>query len=320
MHKVDNSCALAPESLAAPTVVWEEVNCLLCGGRQWSILIDAPDHMQVDGLWFAIVRCHDCGLCFTNPRPTQESIGVFYPAEYRPHVRSRKVKPAANRWRRFLSWRHGKDWQREGLPWLGQGRLLDFGCGAGTFLHRMHRQGWHVTGLDVSERVARNVGSELGLPVVVGSLPHAELAEQSFDVITMWHALEHVHEPLEVLRAAHRLLVPGGKLLVGVPNIDSLPFRWFGRDWFGLELPRHLTHFTPATLQQVLERAGFQVGPVQMIRHSDWLRSSASRACRRRPATRLWQRWLRSKAFSSLATWYSHLTRRSDCIHVSAVK
>src|SRR5262249_34256030 len=138
--------------------------------------------------------------------------------------------------------------ERRVLPWHGNGRLLDFGCGGGSFLERMHKQGWSRVGLDTSEAAVRSIRSELGLAAPVGTLPHPELAPESFDVITMWHALEHVHAPLDVLREAHRLLAPGGRLLVAVPNIASWPFRWFGRDWFGLDLPRHLTHFEPETL------------------------------------------------------------------------
>ena len=100
----------------------------------------------------------------------------------------------------------------------------------------------------------------------------------------MWQALEHVHDPLRVLCEAHRLLVPGGKIVVAVPNMDSLPYRWFGRAWQGLDLPRHLTHFSPRTLHKMLQRAGFQVGPVRMVRHSNWLRASAALSSHARAA------------------------------------
>src|SRR5262249_4902570 len=202
-------------------------------------------------------------------------------------------------------------------PWHGRGRLLDFGCGGGSFLQRMHRQGWRVLGLDTSALTVDTIRRHLNLPALAGTLPHPDLRPGAFDVITMWHALEHVHAPLAGLREAHRLLAPGGKLLVAVPNIDSLPFRWFGSAWFGLDLPRHLTHFTPGTLQLMLERAGFVAGPVRMVRHSKWLRASAQLAQRnaRRP---YWQRWLKTKPTSRLATWYSYLTQQSDCMLVTA--
>jgi SAM-dependent methyltransferase len=299
--------AAVPE-LAAPRVEWEEVDCPLCGGDQYAPLLEAPDvGTGGTGLWFAVVHCHDCGLCFTNPRPTPASIGQFYPAVYGPH-RSPQSRPRRG-WRRSRK-------ERQMLAWPGPGRLLDFGCGGGSFLERMHRHGWEVTGLDVSATAVERVRVQLGLHALAGTLPHAQLEPASFDVVTMWHSLEHVHQPLMVLREAHRLLVPGGKLVVATPNIDSLPFRWFGQAWYGLDLPRHLTHFAPRTLRLMLQRAGFRTGPVRMLRHADWLRSSARLACQSSSAR--WPHWLRRKPLARLTTWYSYLTGQTDCILVTA--
>jgi 2-polyprenyl-3-methyl-5-hydroxy-6-metoxy-1,4-benzoquinol methylase len=298
------------------TIEWEETACQLCGSREWLQLLEAPDQAAGEaGLWFAVVQCKRCGLCFTNPRPSASCIGQFYPPEYRPHRNRHRLK--AGNQLRFLSgqrYRKGFD-----LRWHGRGRLLDFGCGAGSFLERMHERGWSVTGLDISPSAVNQARSQLGLPVLLGSLPHAELAPESFDVITMWQSLEHVHDPQVILRQARELLVEGGKLYVAVPNIDSLPFRWFGPAWYGLDLPRHLTHFSPVTLQVMMERAGFRVRKVRMIRHSSWLRASAQ-FTRRFPLKPYWRRWFVAKSASRLATWYSYWTRQSDCILVQAVK
>jgi SAM-dependent methyltransferase len=261
------------------------------------------------------VQCQRCGLCFTNPRPSQSSIVQFYPENYAPHqeldAKRLESRPLLNRRRR-------RD-RRQVLPWHGEGRLLDFGCGSGSFLARMRRQGWKVTGIDVSTVAVHRIRRGLGLPVLQGTLPHPELEAESFDVITMRQSLEHVHHPRETLRQAFRLLVAGGKLLVIVPNIDSLAFRWFGPAWYGLDLPRHLTHFTPITLPVMMEQAGFRVGPVRMVRHSHWLRCSAQLAIRHyaRPS---WRRWLVSKPLSRLATWYGFLTHQADCIMVTGMK
>jgi SAM-dependent methyltransferase len=307
----------APVASAGPVIEWEEPDCLLCGGRNWSPLVEAPDTTTGGtGLWFAVVQCQACGLCFTNPRPNTDTIGQFYPAVYRPHrtPHARKPKGWLPRW-------FGRTDQprkeRQILPWHGQGRLLDFGCGGGSFLARMNEQAWQVTGVDISTAAIQRIRAELGLRALVGTLPHPELRPASFDVITMWHSLEHVHAPLDVLREARRLLVPGGRLLVAVPNIDSLPFRWFGSAWYGLDLPRHLTHFAPWTLQLMLERSGFRVGPIRMVRHSDWLRASARLACQTARGP-VWHRWLTVKTISRLATWYCYLTTQSDCMMVTA--
>lgn len=307
-----------PQLRVPSTIEWEECNCLLCGGNHYTPLVEAPDNMPGGkGLWFAVVQCQDCGLCFTNPRPSPRSIAQFYPPAYRPHrVPGRRrntssvQKPRERKWPRK---------ERQPLPWHGQGRLLDFGCGGGSFLQRMHRRGWQVTGLDVSEAAVQGVRSELKLKALCGSLPHPDLAPASFDVITMWESLEHVHDPLKVLRQARRLLVPGGRLVVTVPNIDSLAFRWFGHAWYGLDLPRHLTHFAPWSLATMLARAGFEPRPARMVRHSHWLRWSAKLAAGH-GSKQLSHRLLQTKPASRLITWLSYLSGQADCVLFTAVR
>ena len=296
---------------------WEEPACLLCGSRRQSLVVTAPDN-SAPWPWdrFSVVRCLDCGLCFTSPRPTPESIAKYYDEGYAPH-RPRPLGRQPSLCARLAVWCGWAHRPRRGLPKHGQGRLLDFGCGGGSYLERMHRRGWDVTGLDTSAVAVARIRAGPGLRAYVGSLPHSQLPPGSFDLITMWHSLEHVHYPLEVLRAAHRLLAPQGKLLVAAPNIDSLPFRWFGPAWYGLDMPRHLTHFTPRTLQLMLERVGFQCGPVRMVRHSRWLRTSARLACEGHTA-RIWQRWLKGRFTSRVVTLVSSLTRRGDCMLVIA--
>jgi 2-polyprenyl-3-methyl-5-hydroxy-6-metoxy-1,4-benzoquinol methylase len=305
-----------PAAPLSPVIEWEEPSCLLCAARNWQPLVEARDcASEGTGFWFAVVQCQNCGLCFTNPRPNVETIGQFYPPSYRPHKSPSRKR--SHWWPRWLSLQQQPRKELSLLPVPGRGRLLDFGCGGGAFLEAMSRQAWQVTGLDVSTAAVQRVRTDLGLRALVGTLPHPELRPASFDVITMWHSLEHVHQPLEVLREAYRLLVPGGQLLISVPNIDSLPFRWFGSDWYGLDLPRHLTHFAPWTLHLSLERVGFKVGPIRMVRHSDWLRASARLALQTGAGLR-WHRWLRRKSPSRLATWYCSFTHQADCIMVAA--
>jgi SAM-dependent methyltransferase len=296
---------------------------LLCGSSNWSPIVEAADRSAAaTGKWFLVVQCQHCSLCFTNPRPSRRSMAHFYSMDYPPHQpihdRPRLTKPRreADSGRRRL-WTSSADC-RKVMPIHGQGRLLDFGCGSGSYLRRMHRQGWKVIGVDQSPTAVDYVQRELGLPALVGSLPHEDLRDGSFDVITMWQSLEHVHWPMELLRTARRMLAPGGKLIVTVPNIDSLPFRWFGPTWIGLDLPRHLSHFTPLSLKRMLSAAGFHPGPVRMIRRSGWLRSSAHLTCLRQKGATRFHRLLKGRACSNLASWYSYLTRRSDCMMVTA--
>lgn len=298
---------------------WEEPDCPLCAGKQWEILLEAQDPLPGEnGLWFAIVQCQHCGLCFTNPRPSPKCIGRFYPESYRPHVivEERSVTdapPQCDGLPRWLARKHG----HIALP--ARGNLLDFGCGGGRFLQQMRQLGWNVTGVDMSATTAERLRQERSLRVFSGSLPHPELETDRFDLITMWHSLEHVHQPRRVLAAAHDLLAPQGKLIVAVPNIDSLPYRWFGAAWYALDVPRHLTHFSAATLVVMLEKCGFELESLRMVRHSSWLRMSAQRACqmkRNNTANRL----LQTRFFSRLACWYSCFAGLSDAIVAVAVK
>src|SRR5262249_51730030 len=150
----------SPEAASGPVVEWEEPNCLLCNGRRWSPLIEAPDGTAGGtGYWFAVVQCQECGLCFTSPRPSSNTISQFYPARYSPHRPPNLQRPA--RWWHALVGRYTPWRERALLDWHGQGRLLDFGCGGGAFLERMHRHGWRVTGLDISAAAVHRVRTEL---------------------------------------------------------------------------------------------------------------------------------------------------------------
>ena len=305
------------DTLERMQIDWEDAACPLCAASNADALIEAADPLPGPDIRFRflIVRCRDCGLAYTNPRPSPRSIGQFYPEDYLPH-QYRGSAASRQKWGLWLR----RDSLVPVLPLPPGGRLLDFGCGGGDLLQEMHERGWRVTGLDPSPDVVGYIREQLGLPAFVGTLPHPELRPGSFEAITMSQSLEHVHEPLQVLREAHRLLVRGGRIAITVPNIDSLPFRWFGADWFGLDVPRHLTHFSPPTLQRMLIAAGFQVGGVQFIRHNSWLRHSASLAARHSGKSSLWRRLMRIRVVASLAGWYSAARRKANCILAVGIK
>lgn len=176
-----------------------------------------------------------------------------------------------------------------------------------------------MTGLDFSPNAVKYIVESLGLPCLQGTLPHPDLRPESVEVVTMWSSLEHVHQPLETLRQVHRLLVPGGRLIVSVPNIRSLPFRWFGAAWFGLDLPRHLTHFSVPTLRLMLEQAGFNVTDVRMSWHSEWTQTSAKTAVQGGLAP-FWLGWFQSRRLASLLGRYCLWTRQTDDIVLMATK
>lgn len=311
-----------PEVIADPLAeprngfAWEDTDCLLCGRGDAEPLAEAADPIPADGpgLRFAVVRCRHCGLAYTNPRPTAETIGRFYPPGYSPHEpkqRNRRNRRPSRFWSRVLGYPCPE--RRGTLPFPRPGRLLDFGCGGGSYLARMADLGWQVTGLDASDEAVRTVRAELGCEALLGTLPHPDLAPGSFEAVTLWQSLEHVHDPLGVLREALRLLVPGGVLVVAVPNFDSPARGWFGERWQGYDLPRHLTHFTPGTLGGMLRAAGFRVGAVRGLVHAGWLRTSARRAVAAGPGG-IGARLLKWKPLARVVSWACYAAGRADCI------
>jgi 2-polyprenyl-3-methyl-5-hydroxy-6-metoxy-1,4-benzoquinol methylase len=135
--------------------------------------------------------------------------------------------------------------------------MLEIGCASGVFMHRMASAGWEVEGIEFSPQAATNARA-LGYSVHAGSLEAAPDPEEPYDLIVGWMVLEHLHEPILALEKLRRWIRPGGWLVLSVPNAGSVEFRVFKTRWYALQLPTHLTHFTPKTLQATLARAGWR--------------------------------------------------------------
>lgn len=145
------------------------------------------------------------------------------------------------------------------------GKILDVGCGDGSLLKYMKELGWQTYGVefnDVSSRYAREV---LGLNVFSGKLEETDYPEGSFDVITFFHVLEHLSDPLEALEKIYSLLDKNGLLLIEVPNFGGFEARIFRSKWVGVAAPLHLHHFTPRTLQMMLKNSGFIPARVEFV-------------------------------------------------------
>ncbi|HUU21763.1 MAG TPA: class I SAM-dependent methyltransferase [Phycisphaerae bacterium] len=289
---------------ATPSVVgpadWrlEHAACDYCGTDRAQVLLTGRDRLHGLPGEFRVVTCAECGLARTDPRPAAESLAAAYPDEYGPHqgraLRARRPRGLL-RWAlvNFRGYPMGRKWpaplrmlgslpawavlrRRRALrylPFVGEGRLLDYGCGAGGYVATMAAAGWRAEGMDLSD-AAVATGREAGLTLHQGTLPGARLPAGSFDAVTMWQVIEHVPSPMATLRASRELLRPGGLLLVACPRIDSLPARWFGRFWHDLDLPRHLWHFSLATLTRHMESAGLEVVRSWAVRRPSGIRRS----------------------------------------------
>jgi 2-polyprenyl-3-methyl-5-hydroxy-6-metoxy-1,4-benzoquinol methylase len=150
--------------------------------------------------------------------------------------------------------------RRRTPPLRKMGRILDVGCSNGAYLAALRSQGWEVEGIEMDGVAADYAINERRLKVTTGDAESvlARLPDQSYDVVTMWHLLEHLFDPAAALANARRILRPGGMLMLEVPNFAATLAGIFRKNWFALDVPRHLYHFTPDTLRALLMHAGMQ--------------------------------------------------------------
>ncbi len=204
-----------------------------------------------------VVQCR-CGHCFLNPSPDVGELLSFYDDDYHCYTTSPDEAERIGRW--IEQRRHGERFNH--VPIVVGGRFLDVGCGTGDMVAAMAHLGMQSEGVEPS-RYAATKATEAGLKITCGLLHDAAFPDASFDSVSMFHVLEHTPEPIEVLRECRRILKPGGELVIGVPNFDSLVFALVGKGWVGLQLPSHVQHFTPKSLRVAAVRAGLTVGLIE---------------------------------------------------------
>jgi SAM-dependent methyltransferase len=213
--------------------------CITCGATCAIAFQEVVD--PITGSRFGIERCPECGLGHTTPQP--DDIGPFYGPEY--HGRRHGITAAYSDSRR-VRFVESSTGGRSGL------NVLDVGCGDGTFLIAGRTRGWEVTGTELNPTIARAAGLTVFEDIREAS------ARAPYQVITFWHTLEHMRNPRAMLEAAVGLLAPDGVVLIAVPNAHSLQARVFGAGWFHLDVPRHLFHFTPRSLEALLAKTGLR--------------------------------------------------------------
>jgi len=199
---------------------------------------------------FQVVRCLGCGLMRTNPRPTLETIGFYYPEDYGP-FRGTRVNLSTSdktlpRWKQIV--RKLFRFNTRLLPNMKFGRLLEIGCASGAFIYKMASLGWDVEGIELSAGAA-NAARALGLNVHISSVETFSRPARNYDLIVGWMVLEHLHDPVSVLKKLASWTDAGGWLVLSVPNANSFEFRLFKDKWYALQLPNHLYHFTPQTIE-----------------------------------------------------------------------
>jgi len=214
---------------------------------------------------FSVIECNDCGLLRLDPWPAPADLGRYYPPDYWFSPGESHTGKLEEFYRRLVLGDHVRFVHQALEPVRTSGPVLDVGCGGALFGKLLAKRGYRCFGLD-SSREAASVGWHVnGIPVVCGSLPTAPFRRASFAAITMFHVLEHLYDPAQYLQAARDLLIPGGRLVVQVPNAACWQFSLFGDSWNGLDIPRHLIDFRTRDLDALLSHCGFKV-----LRHKNF--------------------------------------------------
>lgn len=212
---------------------------------------------------FSILECPACTTRFTQHVPAQESIGPYYQSEsYISHSDTSKgiISKLYKLARRFTLWQKVKNVQR--ISGKKQGMLLDIGSGTGAFLHAMQNAGWQVTGLE-PDSGARSLAFQLHGLQVKDSEQLYSLPTGLYDVITLWHVLEHIHDLHGYLEQIGRLLKPNGVVVIAVPNYTSKDANHYQAFWAAYDVPRHLYHFTPVSMAYLGGAHGLKVQTIQ---------------------------------------------------------
>ena len=203
---------------------------------------------------YCVVRCGGCGVTYTHPQPAADELACLYGSGVYGTVGGRGGLVI----RSILDWVQSRR-LAEIEAFVSRGSLMDVGAGKGRFLRAAKGRGWPVVGLETSAEQADVASRRSGVEVIRGELADADLEDESFAVVTLWHVLEHMCEPEIVLRNIYRVLERRGVLVVEVPNFGSWQARFGYSLWFQLDVPRHMFHFNRAVLQAAITRCGFRV-------------------------------------------------------------
>jgi SAM-dependent methyltransferase len=241
-----------------------DVVCEICGVDQSHLLYHARDRLLGHPGIFPIVRCDRCGLIYQNPRP--RDLTPYYAGGYAPYEEAQNPpiplqdRHGNIRFNGLAGMQHGLLTQAVGHT---PGRILDVGCANGEFLAALQQIGWDVFGVELNEAAAQIAEHRLGSAsqprITIGNLESASFPDQSFDVVTLWHVIEHLAHPSATLAEVRRILAPGGACIIQTPNWQSAEAKLFRSYWAGLDAPRHCWIFNQTTLTTLAQRIGLRL-------------------------------------------------------------
>jgi len=248
--------------------------CPLCNSpgkfsyRGRDLLFDRAEKYQY-------MKCSQCAAVYQDPMPTTGEISGFYPEDYSVYRKIDRIKNNSSMKLAVLRYKYGYRHMRapivfrlmapvvsvfrygEFISFLPGGRALDIGCGNGKFMQAMNSLGWQFEGVELNP-VAVDVCQEAGLKVLHGDLKAGAYEDDSFDLITARHVIEHIPDPENFFGEIARILKKGGRVVIQTPNSKALGRRWFGTNWYANDVPRHLVLFCADNLNMLAERNGLR--------------------------------------------------------------
>jgi 2-polyprenyl-3-methyl-5-hydroxy-6-metoxy-1,4-benzoquinol methylase len=234
--------------------------CPVCHNNQFDVFLEVQDYFLTQEQ-FTIVNCRSCGFKFTNPRPKEENLSVYYKSEeYISHSNTKnglinKIYHFIRNHNHKSKYSIIKKFQKNGKS------ILDIGCATGEFLNFFKEKGWTTFGIEPGTE-ARKFAEENYKLEVFDENKIATIPNQSFDVISMWHVLEHVPHLNQRISELKRILNDKGILLIAVPNSNSYDAIHYKNYWAAYDVPRHLYHFNPITLKEIFTKHGFEIAKI----------------------------------------------------------
>lgn len=230
--------------------------CPVCNTSKFTLFLSCIDN-TVSRETFNIVQCNSCGFKFTNPRLEEKELGKYYKSEeYVSH--SNTNKGFINSTYQFVRKYTLLKKLQLVSKFFKTGKILDIGCGTGEFLNTCKNAKWQVLGIEPDEdaraMAIKNYGLDVREEAELTNLPDA-----SFDIISMWHVLEHVPRLNERVEELKRLIKPNGVIIIAVPNSDSLDAKIYKENWAAYDVPRHLYHFSPKDIEALFRKHGMKV-------------------------------------------------------------
>jgi ubiquinone/menaquinone biosynthesis C-methylase UbiE len=236
----------------------EYTECAFCGGNNNELLLEVCNthgSYKISDDKFKLLKCRDCGLVYINPRPAMKEISKYYDSNYYSSKDIIRVFAERLFLHFFVNIKKGMV-----LKFKKAGNILDIGCGDGGFLSVFSLdKNWKAYGVEPNPSGYALSREKLGEAVFNKELSDCNFPDAYFDVITMWHVLEHIYEPNSLLSEINRVLDNRGVFIVGIPNINGMGFKLAKENWFHLDAPRHLYHYDPRTVTKILIKNGFEV-------------------------------------------------------------